>query len=96
MIRFKYWLREYLGIQDITSNQQQLYSDHASLHRKVEKVSAQISTIIPGLGRIIAKLDANYAKDELDPAKRAESDRISEEVIKRLEGEAKARAPYNV
>lgn len=42
---------------------------------------------------IIARLavDPNFTRDELDPAKRAESDRLADETIRRLRGEDLAR-----
>jgi hypothetical protein len=91
----KEWIRNWLGITDIVNNQQMLFNEHAQLHNKVDKANKTLNAIGPGLGRVIAKLDANYAKDELDPDKRAESDRIGEEALRRLAGEAAARAPYN-
>lgn len=98
----KDWIRNWLGITDIVTNQQQLYTEHSILHTKMDNhknqlraVSRQLDTIGPGLGRVIAKLDAKYAESEFDPTRRAESDKLAEETIKRLEAEAAARAPYN-
>jgi hypothetical protein len=85
----KNWLREYLGINEVLTALNRLELDH------IRKMQSTLNAIGPGLGRVIAKLDANYARDELDPDKRAESDRIGEEALRRLAGEAAARAPYN-
>lgn len=99
----KRWLREFLGINDIARNQQQLYSDHAWLHNKVDAVSArtervltQISAITPGLGRIIVKLDPHYATfDPFDPKTREESDKLANQALSNLDAEAAAREPHN-
>lgn len=86
-------IQSWLGITELN---QSLKSHITYSERTLANIKGQLSTITPGLSRVIAKLDANYARDELDPAKRAESQRIADEVLKRLEGEAKARAPYNI
>jgi len=39
------------------------------------------------MGRLIAKLDPHYAKDEQDPTRKAESDKIGDDVIKKLTSE---------
>lgn len=95
-------IRNWLGITDIVTNQQQLYMEHSILHTKMgnhqnqlRAVSRQLDAIGPGLGRVIAKLDTTYAQSEFDPARKAESDKLAKETIKRLEAEAEARAPYN-
>lgn len=94
----KHWFREFLGINDLARNQQQLYSEHSHLHNKTDQLLKQMSALGSGLGRVIAKLDARFAEDESNasPERKAESDRIGEEVIKRLEAEAAARAPHNL
>lgn len=51
----------------------------------------QLRAIEPALGRIIAKLDPIYGTSDLSAAKRAESDRIGEEAIHRIQAEDKAR-----
>lgn len=40
-----------------------------------------------GMGRILAKLDPAFAQDPHDPKVKAESDRLGEEVIRRLKSE---------
>lgn len=86
-------VRDWLGISDLFRS----ISGHAQ-HQDVRlnKIEKQLVVITPGLGRVIAKLDAKYARDEQSAESRAESDRLAEETIRRLEGEAAARAPYNV
>jgi hypothetical protein len=62
----------------------------------IGRILLQVNAITPGLGRVIAKLDTQFGRAEIDPARKAESDKLGEEVIKRLEAEAKARAPHNL
>lgn len=91
----KHWLREYLGINDLVRNQQMLFDEHATLHHKSDRILKQVNAITPGLGRVIAKLDTQFGRADIDPTRKAESDKLAEETIKRLEAEAKAREPYN-
>lgn len=51
----------------------------------------KLNTFEPALGRIIAKLDPIYGTSDFSEAKRAESDRIGEEAIRRIQAEDKAR-----
>lgn len=88
-------IRDWLGITEILNCQ---HTDRQLLMAQSErlgKVQTQISAITPGLGRIIAKLDPNFASPEIDPWRKAESDAIGEMVERRLRAEAAARAPYN-
>jgi hypothetical protein len=47
------------------------------------------------LGRLIAKIDPNYAKDSHSRETKDESDKIGREVINRLYGEYKASTAWN-
>lgn len=61
------------------------------LHRERIFCKNKVEATLAGIGRIIARLEPIYGKDELDPARKAESDKLGEAVIKRLEAENKAR-----
>lgn len=90
-------IREWLGLDQLLWNIQDMRENDLVRHKQLNRIEAQLSTITPGLGRVIAKLDARFAEDESNasPERKAESDKIGAEVIKRLEAEALARAPYN-
>lgn len=66
-----------------------------SIGRDISRVLVQVNTLTPGIGRIIAKLEPGFTVDEQDPARKAKSDRLAKETIRRLEAEAAAREPYN-
>jgi hypothetical protein len=87
----KKWLRRVLGIKVLIYNIDNLedsvnglIDDIATLNANVGKLSTLIRVNESALGRIIAKLEPALTKDELDPARKAESDRLGEETIKRL------------
>lgn len=88
-------IRRWLGITEIQEDQALIHRELKGLGSLQKRVLDQMNVITPGLGRVIAKLDANYARDDHDPAKRAESDEIADETIERLRAEAAAREPYN-
>ncbi len=92
-MRIKERIREWLGINDIRYDLAML--DNA-LARDVSGIKNSINTILPGLGRVISKLDTQYGRAEIDSVRKAESDKLTQETIKRLEAEAKAREPYNL
>jgi len=93
--KFFAWLRRKLGITGMHTDIVVLHSRIVSHDKALSNLNKQITTIVPGLGRIIAKADALYATDEQNPERVAESKRIGEETIRRLRAEAAARAPYN-
>jgi len=87
-------IREWLGITDLRAEVSMLDNSLMSLHSKTDRNTRTLGTITPGLGRIIAKLDPQVARDELSPAMRAESDRLADETIRRLQGEQAVRDHY--
>ena len=54
---------------------------------KLEKALKHTAVYDRAVGRIIAKLDPMYGRDEADPVRKAESDRISDEAIGRIYAE---------
>lgn len=82
-------------IRGISADYATMQTQLDQMNNKLNRINTQVSSITPGLGRAIAKLDTQFARDPQSPAMQAESDRISAEAIRRLEAEAAARAPYN-
>ena len=81
----KAWIRQWLGIE---KNIEELKLDLFYVRKEIQK---DYRVTQQALGRIVAKLDPDYNKPESDPARKAESERLGEEVIKRLEAEDWAR-----
>lgn len=88
-------IRQWLGITDLQATQNLTYNNikdqYHVFNNKLDKLSLQIGSITPGLGRIIAKLDPMYGRPEQDSARKAESDRLGDQVIERLKAEHLAR-----
>lgn len=61
-----------------------------SAFSSLKKHTNQLALTNRALGRIIAKLDPMYGASEHDPVRKANSDAIGDEVIKRLQGEIEA------
>lgn len=75
----------------------ELYQRHIALKADVHELvvtTRQLESTIRlhnhALGRIIAKLDPAYGKDEYDPLVKAESNAIGEPILHRLEAELNA------
>lgn len=91
----KNWIRRWLGL-DV--DQKVMMADHAAIINYLARIegslfSARSETraISSALGRIVAKLDPTFVKSEFDQDRKAESDRLGEEAIKRLKAEDWAR-----
>lgn len=84
------WLQEYLGINSILTHLLDIRENRLNDRKLLNKLEREIQIRDRMLGRIIAKLDPNYIGDEADPLRKAESDRLSDEVIKRLYAEHEA------
>lgn len=91
----KHRLRQWLGIIEIQKDQATLHHTLKDIRWLQGENSKNMITILSGIGRIVSKIDAQYARSEFDPVRIAESKKLEEEIIKRLQGEATARAPYN-
>ena len=87
----KNWIRNWLGINGLKSAQSITLSSIGDVHRKLATLDGRIAATNAGLGRVIAHLDPMYAKDELDPERRKESEKIGEAVEKKLLAEDWAR-----
>lgn len=84
-------LRNWLGYEDLEIKLSIIESKIAGLRNVLDKVDGRVGTLGSGLGRILAKLDPMFGSSEQDPKRKAESDKLGEEIIKKLEDEAKAR-----
>lgn len=83
----KNWIRRFLGIDELITNQHLLDARTASMQLRLNtlsKIEGQIIAANRGMGRLISKLDPMYGRDELDPARKAESDKLGEEIIRKL------------
>lgn len=69
-----------------------------SLGKEYNFMKGQAIAANKGMARLIAKLDPGYGRDELDPKVRAESDKLGDDIIRRLIGEhvASNRNNFNV
>lgn len=73
-------------LQHIVSTRAGVYS----LGHVVDEIKDSIKVTNRALGRAIAKIDPLYGVPEDDPARKAASDKLSDEIIKRMTGEVKA------
>jgi hypothetical protein len=87
-------IREWLGISVLRSEMAYINNKLDGIDARLGKVHKQISAITPGLARIIAKLDPQIGRNEMSPAMKAESDKLSEDVIRRLNAEQAVRDQY--
>lgn len=84
-------IRHWLGIEDLASNQQMLCTELAHLHHKAGEILRKLDAAHDhavaanrGMARLLAKLDPQFNRDELDPVRRAESDAINDQIMRRL------------
>ncbi len=84
-------IQDWLGITTVKKTQAYIVDKLADINSNIGKVHRIVSAITPGLGRVIAKLDPMYGKDELDPQRRADSQALGEQVIAKLKAEDAAR-----
>jgi hypothetical protein len=79
-------LRLYEVQEDVVSLEHQI----SYLRNDVKAYAKVVAVQNAALGRIIAKLDPMYGKDELDPARKAASDELGQQVINKLAAERAA------
>lgn len=82
------WLQDFLGITEIRNRLRRISHDTEGLSSRITNLER---TLLPGLGRVIAKLDPLYGVPEDDPARVAESKDLGEQAIRRIKAEAMAR-----
>ena len=97
----KNWLRDFLGINTIQIQINQLNKD-MSIAYKIATIDNrnyylhledEIKIIQLAHARIIAKIDPAFNRDMTSPEARAQSDKIAEEVLKKLISEHKFNNP---
>ena len=90
----KQWIKTWLGITEIHKDLEMVLHiqnlDTDNVLKTINVVSMQIGIHNRALGRVIAKLDPLFVTDEMDPNRKAESDRLGQEAIKRIIGEYKS------
>lgn len=91
----KRWLRQYLGIDEIQEDQHMIARCLTEISVNQTSHLRQLKILYSGIGRIIAKVDPEYSRDELDPERKAESDKIGASVTNKLIGEHLARSNSN-
>lgn len=97
------WLRRILHVYNLERDLEQLKNENQVIGRHLREIKSGLNNlqttmnavVTPGIARLIAKADATYVTSEFDPKRKAESDKLAEETIRRLQAEAAARAPYN-
>lgn len=87
----KKWIIQWLGLTEIDQQIDFIRTDLYKISQLQITTLNQIRTITPGMARIITKLDPQFARNELDPERKAESDKLGDEVIAKLIAEDKAR-----
>ncbi len=92
----KKWLRQYLGITEVQEDQGLLNRRFREVLTELAAVKGQTIASNRGMGRLLVKLDPLFGVDELDPARKADSDRIGQDIIKKLIGEHVASNRPNV
>ena len=87
-------IRRWLGLHDlditIEGEFDAMRVRHIRQMAELEALALQIKINNVALARLVNKIDPLYAMPEDDPARRAESDRLAEETIRRLRGEVLA------
>jgi len=89
-------IRNWLGLDDDRKFlSDQIAADFFDLRNRINNLELENRryhiVTQQALGRIVGKVDPIFAKSEFDPDRKAESDRLGEEVIKRLQAEDWAR-----
>lgn len=94
-------IREWLGINEALRagrhNRDLLLAMSERLgdtQQSVKIISTKIGILNQGVGRVIAKTDAHFARDPQSAEVKAESDAIGEEVLRRLGAEQAVREQY--
>lgn len=88
-------VRQWLGIDAAISHAYNASMIADTNARELKALCSSISVHNLALARIITKLDPMYGKDELDPQRRADSNRIADEVLNRIRTENTAASKYN-
>lgn len=84
------WLQRLLGLDDIYQqiNAQNRYI--TGLRGEIGALSSlktEIGIHNRSLARVISKLDPMFGRDEIDPVRKAESDKLTNDIMQKLIGE---------
>lgn len=90
----KQLIQRWLGLEEIQARTRSATQTLNEIQRKQEAHLRQLKILYSGIGRIIAKVDPNYARDEINPERKAESDKLGAEAMKKLIAEHLARNPH--
>ena len=89
-MRFRDRIREFLGLDVINDEIGALHGRLSALDSTLKRMKNVATANSVALGRVLARDPANTV-DELDPMRKAESDRLGREAIARLQAEDAAR-----
>lgn len=87
-------IRKWLGIDELQYKTSDIMQsqDRIELNQlNILKLKPQLEISLIGIGKIISKLEPTFIQDELDPVRKADSDRIGQEALDRLYAENFAR-----
>ena len=94
------WLQRLLSIDTIHCHLMDIRENRLSDRKLLNQMETELNSIRAhsivanrGMARLLAKLDPEYNRDEFSKDKRAESDRIGDQVMARLLAEHKASNP---
>lgn len=86
----KNWLQRLLGTYDLDERLKAIEMQMHQYKGLLYTTKQNIGLHDRALGRVIAKLDPNYGLDELDPRRKADSDNLGDQIIKKLKAEQAA------
>lgn len=85
------WLQRLLGIKLLLLRQQQIHERVAKIDNRLGDIEHNTRVSHDGLGRVLAKLDSLYGIPEDDPRRKAASDALGNDIIRKLKDEDAAR-----
>lgn len=88
-------IRRWLGLDNIETHLYDIRNNRLDDRKLLNAVQLSVQTSNRLHAAILAKLSPGLAVPEDDPERRAASDRLSDAIIKRIQGEVKASNPIN-
>ena len=89
------YIQDWLGITELQRYANAIIDRDDIRQCQLTRLEDSSRTLAPALGRIIAKLDPTFGQPELDPARKAASDKLADEVLSRLTAEQAVRDHYH-
>lgn len=83
----KDWIQRFLGTYQLETRIISLRSENSALRDQLVQLQRDIRILSQACGRVIAKIDPMFITPEDDPVRKAASDALGEEVIRKLLGE---------